>query len=105
MTDESYKELTVDEVLEAIRNEEISVEQALDYELSGKKRKTLLDALNEGLGIPANDSTKQKTQLQVVIFNQNVKFGKNRYKPGEKVEVTNEEYNELLEAGVLQVSE
>lgn len=104
MTEESYRKLNVDEVLEAIQAGQISVEQAMEYELSGKKRKTLLDALKEFLE-PSEGVSESEPQLREVTFNQNVKHGKNRYKRGEKTEVSEEEYNELLKSGVIQVGD
>lgn len=105
MTEESYKKLNVDEVLEAIQKGEISAEQALDYELVGKKRKTLLDALKEMIEPSADDTPELETRSHEVTFNQNIKFGKNRFKRGEETKVSAEEYSDLLKAGVIQVGE
>ncbi|MGG0718685.1 hypothetical protein ABE096_13970 [Robertmurraya massiliosenegalensis] len=105
MTEESYKELNVDEVLEAVHNGEISVEQAFDFELQGKKRKTLMDALKEIVNTTKSDDQKLDFKLHLVTFNRNVKYGKSRFRLGEKVKVTEEEYNQLLNAGVIQAGD
>ncbi|QVY60938.1 hypothetical protein [Cytobacillus gottheilii] len=106
MTEEQYNSLNVNEVLEVVQKAEITAEEALAYESQGKKRKTLLDALNDILESnnelnDSNDNSEDKPKLTVVSFNKNVKFGTVRYKKGEKTEVTEEDYDYLLKGGLI----
>lgn len=43
----NYHELTIEEVLEAVRINNLSVDEAIAYEVSGKNRVTLLEKLEE----------------------------------------------------------
>jgi len=109
MSEQDYKNLNVDEVLQAVRDEQISAEEALLYEKEGKRRKSLIEAL-EALVNP-NDSMEDdkqngqheqpKQRLVLVKFVANAKVGPNLYKVGNKLEVTHEDYEAFVKAGVI----
>ncbi|MED4461857.1 hypothetical protein [Metabacillus fastidiosus] len=46
-----------------------------------------------------------KTTKVEVVFNRNVKYGKDRYKKGDSLSVTKKAQEELEEAGVIEVGE
>ncbi|MBY0122159.1 hypothetical protein [Bacillus sp. S/N-304-OC-R1] len=111
MTQDIYKNLTVEEVLEAVKNEQLSAEKAFEYESQGKNRKTLLEALKE-MTAEVNDSLEDSNEpnssvndpLETisVVLTENVKFGNTRYKIGNKIDVSPDDYEVLLKAGVIQ---
>ena len=45
--------------------------------------------------------TKAKSAKKEVVFNQYVKYGDTPYPAGEKVEIDEKDYDELVEAGVI----
>lgn len=113
MTD--YKNLTVEEVLEAVRNGEISAEEVLEIEKQGKARRTLVEALEEIISgkstddefqEPPQDQTLEDPEetLITVEFNKNVKLGTDLFKTGDKIDVNEGLYETLVNAKVIEES-
>ncbi|HWL13441.1 MAG TPA: hypothetical protein VNQ57_10665 [Ureibacillus sp.] len=109
MSEQDYKSLNVDEVLLAVRNEQISAEEALLFEKEGKARKSLIEALNvlvnpdeeKGTNEESIEDEQEHPAFVTVKFIANVKIGPNLHKVGKKLEVTQEDYDTFVKAGVI----
>jgi len=116
MPEQDYKNLTVDEVLEAVENGAISAEQALEYEKQGKARKTLVEALEELVNAnqstgdetlePSSETIPEEEQSFITVkLIENVKLGRDLYKAGDKLGVDEEVYETLIKAKVIEIGD
>jgi len=109
MNEQEYKNLNVDEVLEAVREGIIAAEEALLFEKEGKARKSLIEALevlvnpdDEQVKNEENSEVNQEQQKLVTVkFTANVKVGSNLFKAGEELEVSVAEREAFLKADVI----
>lgn len=97
----AFEDLSIDQVLELIENGEVTAEEALDIEMQGKNRKTLIGILEKML----TPDPPEEPETVKVIFVRNTKHNRTRYQAGQKVEVSKEDYDVLLAAKVIRLPE
>jgi len=108
MPEQDFKSLTVDEVLLAVQNGDISAEEALAIENQGKGRKTLIEALGaltDYSSINEKDSETVDQQSITIKFIENVKVGTSLFKAGEELEVTEKQLDEFVKAKVIEIGD
>jgi hypothetical protein len=110
MSDEqkTFENMSIDEVMTLIENEEITAQEALEIERQGKNRKTLIGLLEKMLGDPgkdpANDESKSepKPEKMKVKLLKNIKYNKDRYKIGEEIEIDSKDEEAFVKAGIIK---
>src|SRR5690606_32121515 len=97
----AFDDLSIDQVLELIENGEVTAEEALDIEMQGKNRKTLILALEKMI----EPDPPEEPETVKVIFVRNTKHNRTLYQVGQKDEVSKEDYDALLAAKVIRLPE
>ncbi|MGG1597619.1 hypothetical protein [Paenibacillus naphthalenovorans] len=100
----SFENLSIDDVVGLIENGEITAEEALEIEKKGKQRKTLIGILEKMLPDP-EALGEQRLETVKVVFVANTKHNKTLYRKGEKAKVSPEDYEVLLAAKVIASEE
>lgn len=107
MNEQDYKNYTVEEVLEAVHNGEITAEEALALENKGKARKTLVEALEElnNASQTSDGDTPEVEQVKVPVkLIANIKLGSGLFKAGDKLEVDEDVYEALVKVKAVEES-
>lgn len=92
-----FEDKSIEEVLELIENGDLTPAQALEIEIEGKNRKTLIATLEKML----ESSPKQADMVKGVIV-KNVKHNTTRYQIGQKEEFSKEDFEILLAAKAIR---
>lgn len=88
-----FEDKSIEEVLELIENGDLTPAQALEIEIEGKNRKTLIATLEKML--ESSQEEKQADMVKGVII-KNVKHNTTRYQIGQKEEFSKEDFEILL---------
>lgn len=105
--------LSIEGVLLKVESGEITPDAALEAEKQGQNRKTLIAQLermveqqsDESQGseqTPDAPATNDEQGITKAVFLKNVKHNKTLYKTGQKVELSQEDYEILLAANVIR---
>lgn len=100
--DINLKELTIDEVMEAVEAGNLTVTEALEKEAVGKNRSTLIERLQEKNEIVTENNRDQDHPNEfLVTLLKNIKFKGKRYKIGDEIEVSAKDKDTFVDAGII----
>lgn len=101
--DINLKELTIEEVIEAVEAGELSVAEALEKEAAGKNRTTLIEQLQEiAQEDPETDSDQDQTDKSKVSLLKNIKYKGERHKIGDEIEVSAKDKDVFADKGIIK---
>lgn len=94
----AFEDMSIEQVLSLIENGDFTPEQAIDIEMQGKSRKTLIETLEKMI---ESESSKEPETVKVV-FVRNTKHNRKIFQAGQQVELSKEDFDVLTEAKVIQ---